>query len=399
MARIVEDPSMTGPVSEKSVEEPSAFKQLQALPEKLDYLNSIDKETTEKMVDQTNINFDKMNSLWQKGHYKQIVKNANSLPLYCICDIRICVYYLYSLWITSTTITTENIINTLAILLNHKQQPWLATLEQKNEKALENVIFKSTNLFFRQILRHIEKSNIPQKTKNTSPANILQALDNFNKIIVTLQPELGEDIYNLLRMLRKYFSTLQDENKANKLELQPFTQNINDTKQETNDERSESEIGKLVRLEAETDKTVFDRKAFTPSYPLQMLFKRIQLLHKLVEKQQDLKAAIVLNDIQAELENFNPLVYLPEYFISFAALRASNVSNLEPYFCEQESYQWQSLQQYYKTDMQAFLDSDEDNDPLAAKPSYLPNAAFMSTKTKESDTQSQQNNTADEHDE
>jgi hypothetical protein len=200
-------------------------------------------------------------------------------------------------------------------------------------------------------------------------------------------------------MLRKYFSTLQDENKANKLELQPFTQNINDTKQETNDERSESEIGKLVRLEAETDKTVFDRKAFTPSYPLQMLFKRIQLLHKLVEKQQDLKAAIVLNDIQAELENFNPLVYLPEYFISFAALRASNVSNLEPYFCEQESYQWQSLQQYYKTDMQAFLDSDEDNDPLAAKPSYLPNAAFMSTKTKESDTQSQQNNTADEHDE
>jgi hypothetical protein len=384
--------------SGSSVSNKPAFEQLQALPEKLNYLNSMGTVASQNIVDPTNDNFELMASLWQEGQYRQIVKDTNVMQLCCICDVRICVYYLYSLWATSPSVKTEDIINTLTKLLDHKQQPWKATLEHKNETQLWQIFFVSTSLFFRQILKRIGNSNITQKTNDSSAENVLQSLDNFEVVINNLQPEIRENLSNSILCLRKYCSTLETEKKANKLELQTFTQNINNTDKETPEEQSGYEIGSLVRLNTQSDNTPHDPNTFAPSYPLQLLFKRIELLHKLIETQQDLKAAIVLKDIQSELDNFNPLLYLPEYFISFAALRASNVDNLEPYFSQQESYQWQALQEYYKTDMQAFLDSKDANDPLASKPSYLPNRSSMSAKTGQPNLKAQTNQPDGDHD-
>jgi hypothetical protein len=370
MGRIRVDPGMTL----------SAIEQLQALPEKLDYLNPANGETTENIISQANDSFDKMASLWQKGHYPQIVEYANGLPLYCICDIRICVYYLYSLWTTTPNITTENIINTLTTLLTHTQQPWLATIDQKNEKTLGKIFFNSTSLFFRKILIRIKKPRPPHKAKDKSPANVLQSLDNFKLAIKDLRPEMREDLSNLLRSLIDYFSALQAEEQK-KQELQQSTQNIDATEKNTSIEDNELETGSVVPLNRKSENTSLDPNIFNPSYPLQLLFRRIQVLHKLIEKQQDLKAASVLKDIQTELDNFNPLLYFPEYFTSFAALRASNASNLEPFFYEQDSYQWQVLVEYYKTHMQAFLGSDKDNDPLKAQPPSLTDGTVASAQT------------------
>ena len=346
-----------------------AIERMRDLPDKLDFINASKEAIADNIAHEINDCFNTMASYWQQGAYTQIVKHANDLPLHCLCDIRVCVYYLYSLWTTNQNIGTERIISTLTIVLTHQQRPWQIALKKKSDKTLGKILVNSTTLFFRKMLGRLEK--LLDKSEEESPVQVLASLEGFNASISDLKPKTDNELENLLKNVSDYFFSLQTAIEEKQKEQKPINLlNAEETAEEKTDNSAEVTVSTAPSL---TQNTLIDPSIFKPSHPLQLLFQRIQLLHQLVEKGQELKAAIVLEDIQRELDNFNPLLYFPEYFSAFAGLRAKNASNLEPFFCHQQSYQWKVLHEYYQTDMAAFLALEESNKELAPPHSgYLP---------------------------
>lgn len=332
-----------------------AIERIQHLSDTLDFVGLSNKDSMDNLTHDINDCFDTMASYWQRGNYEQIVKYANDLPLHCLCDIRICVYYLYSLWSTNQQVGTECIISALTGLLTHKQRPWQIALNKKDNKSQGKIFLNSITMFFRKMLGRLDKMIEILSSEDESSVQIITSIERFTDAINKINPKINNELESLLKHITNHFVSLQVALE----EKQEEQERIN---------RIESEQDHSIEDLAIVPQVTFDRvpaldpSIFNPSHPLQLLFKRIHLLHKLIDKGHQLKAAIVLEDIQSELDNFNPLLYFPEYFSSFAELRAKHVSSLEPFFCEQQSYKWKVLHEYFHTDMVAFLaleDTDE----------------------------------------
>lgn len=79
----------------------------------------------------------------------------------------------------------------------------------------------------------------------------------------------------------------------------------------------------------------------------------------LISKQQNLKAAIVLDEIQKELDSFKPLFYFPQLFTGLTETRDKYSGILEPYITAGNNHQWRTLAHYLHTNTEAFVAMDE----------------------------------------
>jgi hypothetical protein len=75
-----------------------------------------------------------------------------------------------------------------------------------------------------------------------------------------------------------------------------------------------------------------------------------------VRKEKFLKAAVVLADISDALNHFDPRVYFPGLFATFAALYSKHIQALASH-ADQGSPEWLALRQHYQVDLQAFIES------------------------------------------
>lgn len=95
--------------------------------------------------------------------------------------------------------------------------------------------------------------------------------------------------------------------------------------------------------------------------PLVVSFRFIELSRKLaafedlVRKRQFRKAALVADDLQQLIENFDPRSYFPDVFAGFSALLSENIEQLASHWEERESITWKALDQYYRTDLERFV--------------------------------------------
>lgn len=340
----------------------SAIAKLECLPEAFDHIHVDDenedtnrngdqnKRISENIIEQVNECFNSMASHWQQGNYLQILEQADNLPLYCLCDIRICVYCLYSFWVSEKNHSFARVIIILTNILKHVQQPWLLTNDHKQLKN-SKILMNSIGLFLRKSLVNITAASNHYDYSKEDIEHTCQALDDFKEVAGAGKCDVGQENDNSLRELMKHFYAIKDDNDKNIIEVESVQViDVLEKPQREMKTETETEIEKKSSNEA-----LIDPALTNPSYALQLLLRRMLVLQTLIEKQENLKAAIVLADIQSELDNFNPLIYFPEYFANFAGLRARHGGKLEPYFSQHKSYQWQVLNEYYRADMSAFV--------------------------------------------
>ena len=89
---------------------------------------------------------------------------------------------------------------------------------------------------------------------------------------------------------------------------------------------------------------------------MQLLRRKLRAFETLVERQEVAKAAVVASDLREIVQNFDPVVYLPKLFANYFRLLASSVDELMPYWMDSESPGWQAMEQFYRADLDAFLD-------------------------------------------
>jgi hypothetical protein len=335
-----------------------AIDTLQALPVIFQHINE-DSEDSEEMsiVITNNVDdcFTSMSSDWQLGNYLNIVEYANNQPIYCLCDIRICVYYLYSLWASQKEITSETLFIILNSILNHPQAPWKATLVNQTDKSINNVSSNSVALLLRKIINHLDNPNTQERIGQEKPEQVLRALNNLHTTVNKRLSPPTDVLENAFVSIKECYSLLeqqqQQEHEKNNTQQAVLSVVENNTVAATKPANVKPTMGK----EAIDNNNLVDLTLFNPSHALKQLFRHILLFQDLIKQNDQLKAAVVLNDIQQELDNFNPLHYFPEYFTSFASLRAKHGAKLAPLFDQQDSYQWKVLSECYKTNIEAFL--------------------------------------------
>ncbi len=341
-----------------------ALNKLLTLPEILNFIDAQGAASTEANIDKTDDCFYAMSSYWQKGDYLDILTLADTQPTYSLCDIRIAVYYLYSLWVIQVDINTEYILSILLTLLSHHQQPWKAMLVN-NKGSVDKILANGVSILLRKIVDHL---NNPTCKNNANAEDPEQVLPTLAKLAETLQ-QLSTDkrLHSSLLSAKDYYLNLAKEQ---------HSAGHNTRVNESLDKLEASAKNSISATDLAISPSASEPNLFKSSSALQNLFARMQLLETLLQKQQFLKAAVVLTDIQHELDNFKPLLYFPEYFSPFACTRAQSAAQLEPYFNLQESFQWQALNECYKTDMQAFLQLSESSAHTSQSPNSPPYGAF-----------------------
>ncbi|HTF97478.1 MAG TPA: type VI secretion system protein IglI family protein [Cellvibrio sp.] len=313
--------------------------------------------------------FSSLASQWQQGNYSGIIEHCETLPLNYLCDIRICVYYMYSVLWGRENISLAQLINILANIIAHQQQ---ITTQEHHRHPMSKIPGKSLGLFLRKVLTHLENSS-PAASTTDQQEQVMAAVDCLQKTIVDNAIYIDEETEGLLMKTYQFFSTIVEQSHQTDDQTQDYQQDTGAITQPEDTKSLAEDFPKTphdARNPIACTHSPIDKPLFNHSYRLQHLLEKMQALHTLLDNEQDLKAAVVLADIQSELDNFNPLIYFPEYFSNFAGLRARCASRLEPLFSHHESYQWQVLNDYYHTDITAFVNSESEIDSAVLSGSF-----------------------------
>lgn len=91
--------------------------------------------------------------------------------------------------------------------------------------------------------------------------------------------------------------------------------------------------------------------------PFVDLCRKLKVFEALVKKEQYQKAAVVADDIAHIVDQFDPRAYFPELFAKYAALQSQHVRALAQHAEERESPPWRALQQFYRVDLNGFVES------------------------------------------
>ncbi len=92
------------------------------------------------------------------------------------------------------------------------------------------------------------------------------------------------------------------------------------------------------------------------SAELAMLLKKIQAFETLVEAKRFERAAMVADDIQSAVENFDPRKYFPSLFADFYADLVQNFDQISSFWARRDSADWAVLQQLYDVDLDTFVE-------------------------------------------
>jgi len=94
------------------------------------------------------------------------------------------------------------------------------------------------------------------------------------------------------------------------------------------------------------------------SYHLKILIDKLAMFEHLVQADKLNLAALVADDINAILTNFDPKVYFPQIFAKFSMLFALNIDELTIKKEQKKSIQWLALKELYKVDLNSFANFD-----------------------------------------
>lgn len=94
------------------------------------------------------------------------------------------------------------------------------------------------------------------------------------------------------------------------------------------------------------------------SHPLRELIFKLSAFELLIRAGRFDRAAVLCDEVQAEVDNFDPRVYLPELFAAFGRLHAEHIVQLEAQREHRDSTRWRAYQQFYRVDPRGFVEVD-----------------------------------------
>lgn len=261
-----------------------------------------------------------------------------------IFDIRLIAYYLHAVLVEQGFKALGAIFDCATKLF---QENWAAVgPTQKKEKHAQ----RSFNWFLTKLqdkLHYHQETNDDtwkkwlQETTGPDVQVILDACENFRKALLTV----SEDAENQDRLM-KLNQWLKDLQKI----IAP-PEPAPTAAAETEAPTSGSQAG-----DAGTSQPgMIEGMAVDSSYHFQVLVKKLEAFDILVQKGNFNKAAIVADDINTIIASFDPRLFFPKTFAKYYKQLSGSIDSIAPLWESKESIQWQMTSQFYKVDLDGFV--------------------------------------------
>ena len=301
-------------------------------------------------------------TLVQAGDFQQAALQSREILTEKIYDIRIIGYYLYGHFAESGLAALEEIFTCLAEILRKN----IAALgpARNREKHIKNTLswlFKtiSNNLVYEtekrtEIYSQWQASITPEQVQN-----ILESGSGLQEAIAML--EVSSDITDVFTKILEWVQVFQ---------------NVVHQEQNRDEEEQQLEVAKETVPQKEAVKTLNDNftiEGIEGSYHMKLLMRKLDAFDRLVEADKLALAAIVADDINNSISNFDPKLYLPGLFTRFYVQFAKNLNSLISYVQFKNSAAWATLQELYKVDIESFIEFDAGNIDFSGENPYAYN--------------------------
>lgn len=286
-------------------------------------------------------------TLVQAGDFQRAALQSREILTEKIYDIRIVGYYLYGHFVENGLAALEEIFTCLAEIL-HKNMAALGPARNR-EKHIKNTLswlFKtiSNNLVYEtekrtEIYSQWQASITPEQVQN-----ILESGSGLQEAIAML--EVSSDITDVFTKILEWVQVFH---------------NVVHQEQNRDEEEQQLEVAEETVPQKEAAKTLrenFTIEGIEGSYHMKLLMRKLDAFDRLVEADKLALAAIVADDINNSISNFDPKLYFPGLFTRFYVQFAKNLNSLISYVQFKNSAAWATLQELYKVDIESFIEFD-----------------------------------------
>ena len=311
-------------------------------------------------LDTVDPRFTDIAELVQGGRYEDAAGKAEEVLAEKIYDIRVIGYFFYGHFLEQGLPGLSDVYLCLADLLRDNLEA-LGPVKNRG-KHIQTIL----NWLARQILKKLQyeetnKSSLfdswLSETSTEQVQEILDASDTLRRILGPVLEDAAAPIVDGITKINNWFQSFQHliyrEPEAEPEEEGPLTDA--QAEEEAAPEFRETTVRRTRRPAPEADEEVAGLEA---SYPLQVLIKKLAAFDQLVSAQKYVSAAIVADDMNTIMANFDPKVYFPKLFGRFALQFATHINHLTAYAEYRDSAAWQALQELYKVDLESFVDFD-----------------------------------------
>ncbi len=293
--------------------------------------------------------FQEIAALVESSDYPKVAEQAEALFNDNVFDIRIIGYYLQAAFLEHGLKSLEAIFSCLKKSL---EENWNAIGPvSKKEKHTQRSISWLLTQFNDALLYHREQSDEDwkkwiQEVSSDNIQNMLNNCDLFRQAV--LAKFENADSIETLEKIKKWLEDFY-------VTIAPPAESKEEAPQE--EEKSENQEAKEVS-QPTTGQNSFPNLSIETAYPLQMLIRKIEAFNVLVEKENFTKAAIIADDINNLISNFDPRIYFPKTFAKYYKNLSHSIGSIAPCWEEKESLPWQMMNQFYTVDLEGFLEEE-----------------------------------------
>ncbi len=303
----------------------------------------------------------------QQGNFSGAAEQAQEIIENNIYDIRIICYFLYGLFDESGPAAFTGIFNSLKSILSDN---WEATGPVKNrlKQAKKSIIwlFKQSN----KILDN-EKNKQSDRWQNwqTEIASdtiweAMEAANELKKNVIAVfednSPGIIDGLSKINAWLDSFYKLIyrepEPDEPVNEETDSPGTDDITSDKPD-NSASSDGDLPSGTRPDY-MQQGKYGTISSSGSYLLHMLIKKIKIFSQLLKENKNAGAALVADDINSIIADFDPQIYFPDLFADFTKQYALNVDKLLTFKKCRDTALWKSMDKLYQVDMDSFVTLD-----------------------------------------
>lgn len=327
----------------------------------------IDSEDTHISEEEFDENFNAITTHIERGEYEEAIPLIESSFETNTCDIRLAMYFMYLYIHYGGIKNLHEVLPFLNVLMTSHWEK-LSPLPRRDKHSQ-----KSLKWFFSRLIKAFEKINHSYKHKDHTPLETMTAgvteemLPAIQKDSLALNetlsgkwdnPSLGNHLLNVQKWATDLSQTsfiLNPQKRQPKKDTPCKNGKTNATQHDKassiDEEPNEKEVDDVAEKNITYTYTI-PLDDLEPSQEMECLYKKLQAFQLLAEQGDYKKAAIIAEDIDKRIENFDPLSYFPKIFIKYYSLYAKHASKIGEGQVQANPH----LQKLYTTDLESFIE-------------------------------------------
>ncbi len=308
--------------------------------------------------------FAEITSLVTTGDYATAAQQAEAITSEKIYDIRLIGYILFGHFLQEGVAGLQDVF---AVLKSVVGENWAAIGPVKNkEKNAKNALLWFTKQLLKKLNYEEEKQGAGWQTWTSTvdselAQEIVELIEGFHR---ACGPPLDEQAKPVMDSVKKIDTWMRSFAKAVYQEPEPEEEVYEEEEEVFEEEEEEIAPQGAPQAAPMAAPQMVTGTAFSGNMPvvegsihLVELLKKMAAFEELINDEKFIHAALVADDINATIENFDPRLFFPSLFKNYSKLFAVSINELAEAEDARETLAWKAMESFFHVDIDEFVKS------------------------------------------